>query len=146
MKKFLTMIVTAILVMAMVTVAFADKDIFKDKVSPEEIPATLAMVLEMPDGSIEIVDLTKMDELEKIDVVADNKVSDTKQISSAGDFGLPPIYIWNPGWFMYLGTSWYGWYGTYGFANAMTFSGGFWHCFRFENVNNTWQWVYYGTL
>jgi hypothetical protein len=133
MKKFL-FVMTLVSVMVLAGSAFAKKSI---EPAVEELPTMISMTVQMPDGSVHVIDFSKVKKLEEA------AEAEATTMSIFYLFTLPPLYIWQPGWFMYSGVTFFGWISE-GYVYVMGFGGGQWHCFRFENVNHTW--LYLGVL
>ena len=102
----------------------------------ENLPQTIGVTVQMPDGSVHTLDFTKAlqrdrDGLQKVVYIPPPII-------------LPPIQVWQLGWFYFQSVPFFGFRGPNGIQWMSTYFGGVWHCFRFENVNNTW--IYMGIL
>lgn len=127
MKKLISLI-------AIVGVLVLANDAMAKKTSDEpevDLPVTIGVIVEMPDGSIE--EITLPDSSSEVDMGVT-----TESLIIFPIVILPPINFWQLGWFSYGNVVFFGWRGPNGAAHVMTFWDGVWCLFRFEVANNTW--------
>ena len=126
-----------VIVIALALAFFAVSGFAEAKPSvEEELPITLGIIVQMPDGSIQLIQLPQ-------EPVVQEEIGIDVNFELQSIIFIPQVYFWQSGWFYYYGLVWFGWRGPNGYDWVMTIDQtGHWHCWFW----NSSFWSYGGIL